>query len=477
MQRLTGADATFLYGETANSRMEVASVVVGDATGLPRGEELLEHSRAYLEPRLHLAPLLRRRLVRVPLALDHPVWIEDPDFDLEFHVRNAALPAPGTMDQLGDLVGRILSRPLDQSRPLWELYVVEGLDGGDRIAVVIKTHHAAVDGVAGFELLTSLIDFEADAAPPPPPERPWEPDPVPTDVELVAGATANLVRQPIRGLKAARRVAKAAVQSRRRTGSATTGLVGSGGAPPTPFNGSLGPHRRVRFLDLSLTHAKTIKEAAGVKLNDVVLAAVGGGLRRYLERHEALPVEPLVAFVPVSTREDGDGDANRTAMVHVPLATDLADPGVRLKTIATDAAEAKGLHAEVGPSFLVDISELSGPAVARAAFRLGEITRINERARIGGNVVVSNIPGSPVPLWTAGARIDRIYPLGPLADGSGLNITLLSYLDTLGFGFVADREMVPDLDDLVDDVAAAFGELLAVFSPPVPSTRAASAGS
>ena len=476
MQRLTGADATFLYGETANSRMEIASVVVGDATGLPRGEELLEHSRAYLEPRLHLAPPLRRRLVRVPLALDHPVWIEDPDFDLEFHLRHIALPAPGSMTQLGDFVGRVLSRPLDHGRPLWELYVVEGVEG-DRIALVIKTHHAAVDGIAGFELLTSLIDFEADAPPPPPPEQPWEPEPVPTDVELIAGATANLVRQPLRGLKAARRVARAAVESRRRTGSATTALVGSGGAPPTPFNGSLGPHRRVRFLDLSLSHAKTIKEAAGVKLNDVVLAAVGGGLRRYLERHDALPVEPLVAFVPVSTRGEGDGDANSTAMVHVPLATDLADPGMRLKTIAKDAAEAKAVHAELGPSFLVDISELSGPAVAAAAFRLGEITRINERTRISGNVVVSNIPGSPVPLWTAGARIERLYPLGPLADGSGLNITLLSYLDNLGFSFVADREMVPDLDDLVDDVAAAFGELMAIFSPPVRSTPADAARS
>jgi diacylglycerol O-acyltransferase len=220
-----------------------------------------------------------------------------------------------------------------------------------------------------------------------------------------------------------------------------------------------------------------VKEAAGVKLNDVVLAAVGGGLRRYLERRGELPVEPLVAFVPVSTRGEGDDDANSTAMVHVPLATDMADPGVRLKTIARDSAEAKAVHADLGPSFLIDISELSGPAVARAAFRLGGITRINERTRISGNVVVSNIPGSPVPLWTAGARIEHLYPLGPLADGSGLNITLLSYLDTLGFSFVADREMVPDLDDLVDDVASAFGELMAVFSPPVRSTRAASAGS
>jgi diacylglycerol O-acyltransferase / wax synthase len=476
VQRLTGADATFLYSETANARMEVASVVIGDGRGLPRGEALLDHARAYLEPRLHLAPLLRRRLVRVPLALDHPVWIEDPDFDLEFHLRHSAIPAPGSMKQLGDVVGRIMSRPLDQNRPLWEMYVIEGLED-DRIALLCKTHHAAVDGVAGFELLTSLIDFEPDAAPPPPPDTPWEPERIPTDVDLVAGAAANLVRQPVRGLKAARRLARTTIDSRRRTGSATTALVGRGGAPPTPFNGTIGPHRRVRFLDIPLSSAKAVKDAAGVKLNDVVLATVAGGLRRYLLRHEALPIEPLVAFVPVSTRGAGGDGANETAMVHVPLHTDLTDPGVRLRSIASDAAEAKALHNELGPTFLVDISELSGPAVAAAALRLGGITRIIERTRIGGNVVVSNIPGSPVPLWTAGAEITALYPLGPLTDGMGLNVTLISYLDKLGFGFVADRELVPDLDDLVDDVGAAFGELTAVFSPPVPSARAAAARS
>lgn len=462
MQRLTGADATFLYGETANSRMEVASVMVVDAAALPRGDELVDHTIAYLEPRLHLAPILRRRLVRVPLSLDHPVWVEDPDFDIEYHVRSSAVPAPGTMDQLGDLVGRLLSRPLDHTRPLWEMYLVEGLEGG-RLAVVTKTHHAAVDGVAGFQLLTSLIDFSADAPPPPPPDEPWRPERLPTDLELVAAAGANLVRQPVRGLKAARRLARTTLDARRRTGSATAAIVSRTGVPPTPFNGPLSPHRRVRFLDLSLPDAKAVKEAAGVKLNDVVLAAVASGLRRYLLGRDALPLDPLVAFVPVSTREQDDDGANRTAMIHVPLATDLADPGVRLKTIAADAAEAKAVHGELGPSVLVDISEISGPTLANVAFRLGEITRINERARISGNVVVSNIPGSPVPLFTAGAPIEAMYPLGPLADGSGLNVTLLSYLDRLGFAFVADRELVPDLDDLVADVACGFAELRELF--------------
>jgi len=462
MQRLTGADATFLYGETANSRMEVTSVLVGDASGLPRGEALLDHARAHLEPRLHLAPMLRRRLVRVPLELDHPVWVDDADFDLEFHLRHAALPAPGTMDQLGDFVARILSRSLDHGRPLWEMYLIEGIEG-DRMALVTKTHHAAVDGVAGFQLLASLVDFEAGASPPPPPDEPWQPERLPSEVELLAGAAANLARQPLKGLKAARRIARSTIDARRATGSATA-AAGLTGAPATRFNHALGPHRRLRFLDLSLSQMKRVKDEAGVKLNDVVLGVVAGGLRRYLDRHGELPSEPLVAFVPVSTRDEGDDSSNRTAMIHVPLATDLADASVRLQSIAKSSAEAKANHTALGPSFLVDISELSGPAIANASFRLAEWTRINERARIGGNVVVSNIPGSPIPLWTAGSEVERIYPIGPLAEGTALNITLASYLDTLGVSILTDRELVPDLDVLVADLRASAEELLDLYT-------------
>jgi WS/DGAT/MGAT family acyltransferase len=458
MERLTGADATFLYGQTRNGHMEVATCIVVDPRDLPAGEALLEHTKAYLEPRLHLAPLLRRRLVRVPLELDHPVWIEDPHFDLDYHVRSAALPAPGTMEQLGDLIGRLLSRPLDHTRPLWEMYLIEGLDGGDKGAVFVKTHHAAVDGVAGFELMASLIDLAADAPPPPPPETPWEPDREPSDLELLAGAAANLTRQPVRGLKAVRRLVRSTVESRRRLGSAMAAL-GSSGAPPTRFNGAIGPHRRTRFFCLDLDAMKAVKSATDAKLNDVVLAVVSGGVRRYLERHDELPDDPLVAFVPVSLRGDGADGANQTSMIHVALATDESDPVKRLARIAEASAEAKAAHAEIGPSVLVDVSELSGPAMAAVAFRLIERARLMERTRAGGNVVVSNIPGPPFQLYTAGAPIEEIYPIGPLAEGSGLNITLLSYLGRIGFSVVADRDLVPDLDDLVDDLRAAFHEL------------------
>ena len=468
MQRLTGADATFLYGETRNAPMEIAACLVFDASDAPRGEELLDEARSFLEARLHVAPPLRRRLVRVPFELDHPLWVEDPDFDIDYHVRQAALPAPGTTRQLADLVGRLLSRPLDHTRPLWELYVIEGLEG-DRGAIVVKSHHAAVDGMAAFQLVAATTDLAPDAEPPAPPEEEWRPDRVPSDVELVAGATLNLVRQPLRGAKAATRVARSAIGARLKHGSASA-LVGEG-APMSRFNQPIGPHRRVRFLDVPLEDVKAVKRAAGVTVNDVVLAIVGGGVRRYLDWHAELPAEPLVAFVPVSMRDDGDGDgdANRTAMVHVPLATDVEDPVERLRRIAASASAAKERFADVGPSPLTDLTAFAGPAVAAGAFRLVEMLRLNERARFGGNVVVSNIPGPPVPLYTAGRRIVGMYPMGPLAQGTGLNITLLSYVDTLGFAVVADRELVPDIDHLVGDLSTAFDELRTAIGPTVRS--------
>jgi diacylglycerol O-acyltransferase / wax synthase len=457
MQRLTGADATFLYGETRHAPMEIASCIVVDASELPRGDALLDKARAFLEPRLHLAPPLRRRLVRVPFELDHPMWVEDPDFDIDYHLRHAALPEPGTMEQLAELIGRLLSRQLDHSRPLWEMYVIEGVEG-DRGAIFVKSHHAAVDGVAAFQLVAALMDLWPDAPVPAPPDEPWQPDELPTDLELVAGAAANLARQPVRGLRATRRLIRTTLQARRDHGSIGA-VVGQSGAPQTRFNGSLTPHRRVRFLDLPMDGVKELKSRTGTKVNDVVLAVVGGALRRYLQRHDELPDEPLLAFVPVSARADDTGDANATTMMYVPLATDEPDPRRRLDQVAAGSAEAKNRLADTGPSALVDVTEYTGPALAAQAFRLAEALRLNERVRLGGNVVVSNIPGPPVPLYTTGARVDHIYPIGPLTDGSGLNITLLSYLGNLGVAVNTDRELVPDVDDLVEDLQEAYAEL------------------
>ena len=451
MQRLSGADATFLYLQNARSHMEVAAVVVLDPSAVEDGFSF-DRAREVIESRLHLVPPFRRRLVHVPFELDTPRWIEDPDFDLDYHVRRAALPTPGGPDELATFAGDVLSRPLDRSRPLWELHLDEGLDDG-RIAVVSKTHHAAVDGVSGAELLASLVDLEPDAPDPEPREEPWRPEREPSDLELLASSVETLVRQPVRGIRAVRRLVRALVRSR---GSSPP-------SPPSPFNVTVTPHRRVHFLDVPFDDLKAAR-TDGATVNDVLLAAVGGALRDYLDKRGELPDEPLVAFVPVSTRDEAAGaeGGNETSVVFATLATDVDDPARRLRVIHEAMDVAKQQHADVGATTITDLTELAGPAAAALVGRLVSRLRINERTRISANVVVSNIPGPPVPLYIAGASVEAIYPLGPVADGSALNITAMSYQGRMHLGLSADRATVPDLPVLGDLLRAKLDELVAV---------------
>ena len=458
MQRLSGADATFLYLQNARSHMEVAAVVVLDPSGVEGGFSF-ERAREVVASRLHLVPPFRRRLVHVPFELDTPRWIEDPDFDLDYHVRRAALPAPGGPGELATFAGDVVSRPLDRSRPLWELHVVEGLEDG-RIAVVSKTHHAAVDGVSGAELLASLVDLEPDAPDPDPPEEPWQPERVPSELELVAGSIETLVRQPLRGVRATRRLVRAVVRNQlsRRSGDAP-----SAASPPSPFNVTVTPHRRVHLLDVPFDDLRQAR-TDGATVNDVLLAAVGTALRDYLGKRDELPEEPLVAFVPVSTREEAAGNAggNETSVVFATLATDLDDPAERLRVIHQAMDTAKQQHADVGATTITDLTEIAGPAAAALAGRIVSRFRINQRTRISANVVVSNIPGPPVPLYIAGATVEAIYPLGPVADGSALNITAMSYQGRMFIGLAADRATVPDLAQLGDLLRSAIDDLVAV---------------
>jgi diacylglycerol O-acyltransferase len=464
VERLSGADATFLYTETPRTPMEVATCLVIDTSTQPRGDALRLRVRDHLEARLHLAPPLRRRLVRVPFELDHPVWVEDPHFDLDHHLHHLAMPSPGTLDQLAELIAPILSRPLDRSRPLWEIHLIEGLEG-DQGALFVKTHHAAIDGVAGFELLSTLVDLSADAPPPPPPEDPWVPDREPNDLELVTGAVADLARQPLRATRAAARLVTGAVRSQRR-GDSPVAALGATSAPRSPFNRRLGSRRHLRFTDLDLGELRAVKEAAGVKLNDVVLAVVGGALRRYLLRLGELPDRSLVAFVPVTLRTGDAAGANLTSVVYVELATDEDDPARRLARVAAAATDAKAAHAELGPPALVDLTELTGPAVGSLVGRLWIATRFNERTRMAGNVVVSNIPGIDVPLYAGGAEVRRILPVGPVTDGTGLNLTMLSYRDRLELSVFGDRDAIVAPDRLVEDLHAAHEELRSAIVAP-----------
>jgi len=461
MQRLTGLDASFLYLETPSSHMHVAGLMILDPDGAAEGVTL-ERVREVYGQRLHLAPPFRRKLATVPFGLHHPLWIEDPDFDIDFHVRGTALPSPGSDEQLATLVGRLVAQPLDRTRPLWEVWVIEGLQGG-HVACLTKVHHAAIDGASGNELTVALLDLTAEVAIHEPEEE-WVPDRVPSDVEKLGYAATSLARQPLRVAKAGWKTAGTALALRRRNRSEPnlTPPPSPFAAPRTPFNMAITPRRSYAFTSVSLPTVRAVKAATGSTVNDVVLALCAGALRSYLEEHGELPEDPLVAMVPVSVRpaELKDTMGNQVSSTFTSLATDVDDPLERLEVIHRCMVQVKEQQNVIGAEVLADWAEFAAPAVAGSAARLYSRTKMAGRHRPLFNVTISNVPGPPFPLYSIGARMVANYPIGPIMDGGGLNMTVMSYLDNLDFGLLACPDVLPDVSQLADGLQAALGELV-----------------
>ncbi len=460
MQRLSGLDATFLYLETPNNHMHVASTAVFDPSTVPGGYSF-DKVKELVASRLHLLPPFRRRLVEIPMQLHHPMWIEDPDFDIDYHVRRAALPSPGGEEELAEFAADVMSRPLDRSRPLWEMYVVEGLKDG-MIASVTKTHHAAIDGVSGNELTVNLLDFQPEPIETEP-DTEWKPDRVPTDVELVGWALNSLSRQPLLGLKAARRTIEAAVTLRRRNRQPNiTPPPAPFAAPRTSINGAITPHRKFAFAQLPLADVKSVKNGLGGTVNDVVLALCAGALRGYLDDRGETPDAPLVAMVPISVRtEDLKGAmGNQVSQMLVSLATDIDDPVERLHTISAGTAHAKDQEKAIGAETLMNWAEFAAPAVAARAARLYANMKLADRHRPLFNVTISNVPGPDFPLYSAGSRMLAMYPMGPIMDGGGLNMTVMSYMGSMCFGLVACRETVPEVWSIAAGLQRSLDDLL-----------------
>jgi WS/DGAT/MGAT family acyltransferase len=460
MQRLTGLDASFLYMETPHNLMHVASVTVFDPSTVPGGYAY-EKVRQLVQDRLPQLPPFRRRLVEIPFQLHHPLWIEDPDFDLDYHIRRAALPSPGGADELAAFTSEVMSRPLDRDRPLWEMYVVEGLADG-RIAAVTKTHHAAIDGVSGAELTVNLLDLGPEPAPPTESD-PWKPDRVPTDIELVGYALQSLAQQPLAAIKAFRRTMETVLTLRRRNRAPdVVPPPGFFDAPKTFINAPISPHRKIAFAQAELDEIKQIKRLAGATVNDVVLAVCAGALRRYLAHRGEDPVESLVALVPISVRTDNQKGTmgNKVSGMLVSLATIIDDPVERLHAITAATTNAKEQDKAIGADVLMDWAEFMAPAVANRAARLLSNTVVADRMRPLFNVTISNVPGPPFPLYSAGSRMEAIYPLGPITDGMALNITVMSYLTTVFFGIVGCREVTGDVDLLAHWLHESADELL-----------------
>ena len=459
--RLTGLDAAFLYLETPTNHMHVGGVLVLDPSTTPSGSLTREDMARFMEPRLHLAAPFRRRLAWVPFNLDHPVWIEDPDFDLDLHVRRAALPSPGGMAELAEFAGDVMGRPIDRNHPLWELWVVEGLEGG-RVAVITKTHHAAIDGVSGAELAAAILQLTPDQEAPDAP-RPWRAEREPSDLRLLVQAGLRQAATPLSVARLGRQAFDSAtalfkVARTRKEEPPPAPFT----APSTPFNGSIGPRRAVALSTMPLEDLKRVKNALGGTVNDVVLACVAGSLRRFLLRRDEAPERPLVAMVPISVRaEEQRGQmGNQVSAMLAALPVEEPDTLQRLRRISASTAGAKEQHGALGANTLQQLAELAPGGVASLAARLYTRTRAADRHRPIWNLVVSNVPGPRFPLYCAGARVEAFYPLGPVHEMVGLNVTLFSYEQDVFVGVNADRGLVPDVDDVCEGMGEALQELV-----------------
>ncbi len=469
--RLTGLDSSFLHLEDGGSHMHVGACVVFD--GVPPAYADLVAS---LGARLELIPRYRQRLMFVPLDQGRPVWVDDPQFRLPFHIRHTALPGPGTDAQLRRLTGRIFSQGLDRGRPLWELWLIEGLGGG-RFALLSKTHHALIDGVAGVDIASVIFDARPDAAPATAlPTEPWSPKPLPTRAQLLADALLERATGPGHAVRGARAVMGGPRDLATRARGALIGLgalalAGLDPAPRTPFNRPIGPHRRFTWVDGSLAELRTVREALGGTVNDAVLAAVAGALGAYMRRHgDETDGVLLKALVPVSVRIPSDNVAlgNRVAAMRAPLPVGIRDPAERLAVIAETMTEAKRSGQVVGAQALTGLSGFASPTlVAQAA-------RLQARQRLF-NIVISNVPGPQTPLYLLGRRMRAIYPLVPLAANTALGIAVVSYDGALGFGLSADYDVVGDLEMLAGDLRRAIKELLNAAGKAARESRSSSA--
>lgn len=468
MEQLSGQDASFVYLETQNTPMHIGSVAIYDPSTAPGGKVRFKDILRHIESRLGGARSFRQKLVRVPFDLDHPYWIEDPSFDLEYHVRHIALPKPGDWRQLCIQVARLHARALDLSKPLWEFWIVEGLDNIDGLppgcfALVSKVHHAAIDGMSGVEMSAAVHDLEPkaveDAS-----NAQWSPEKDPPVGELLFRSWLNSIRQPMRFAETFAKSMPGMARLARQVSGGDVSLAGTRMAPKTIFNTTVGPHRVWDAVALPLKDIRVIKDSLpGATVNDAILTVIGGGLRHYLLQRDALPKESMSAMAPISVRADGEKAAlgNLVSAMVVNLGTHIADPRERLAYIHGEAKNSKAMTNAVGARTLTEYSQLIPSGLAGLGARL--YTRLgaaNAHAPVF-NCVATNVPGSPVPLYFAGAKMLKMMGFGPVFDGMGLINAIYSYAGDIAIGFTSDRDMMPDPSNYAAALRTSFEELRA----------------
>ena len=466
MQQLSGLDTSFLYLESVSTPMHIGSLAIYDQASSPGGRVTFKGILEFFESRMHLARVFRQRLASVPLGLDKPFWVDDPHFDLEFHVRHIALPHPGDWRQLCIQAARLHARPLDLNKPLWEVTVIEGLDNVANVpkgafALVSKFHHAAIDGVAGTEIAAAIHDLGAAPANPPETQL-WEPGRQPTGLELLGRSALGSVHVPGR----IGRLASHAAPSLRKlvTGVRGREITPPSRAPRTRFNNNVGPHRVFDGRTFALDDVRTIRHASeGVTVNDVIVTVCGGALRKYLLAKDELPETSLIAMAPRSIRtSDQSGAAgNRVTAMSLPVRSDIEDPLERLAAVSDESRAAKQFTDTAGRNLGPDLADLIPPPAGQMAARLWSGAKLAERLPPLFNTVITNVPGPNIPIYSMGARMVRNYGLGPCVHGIGLFQPVLSYNGEITISAVACRDMMPDPAFYSQCLKDAFDELLA----------------
>lgn len=468
MRQLTGLDASFLYMETPNAPMHIAGLGIYDQSTAPGGKLRFKEIVDNIHRRILELPTMTQRLVKVPFDMDHPYWVTDGTFDPEFHIRHIALPKPGDWRQLCIQVSRINARPLDRDRPLWEIYIIEGLDNVEGVpkgsfAMFSKVHHAAVDGTSSVEMSVAMHDLTADF------KRSHKApmvklDNKPTTAELLARSTLNNIRTPFHFVSVARNTipgfAKAAISMGRGELHRVRDI------PRTRFNGAVSPHRVFDAINVPLDEVKAIKNSIpGATVNDVAIAIVGGAMRKYLAHHDELPETSMAAMAPINVRSDRDASAgNIVSAMTVKIRSDISDAGERLQAVHEGTRDAKELTNAVGAKAMTDYTNMMPAKLVSEAARLSTRLGLANRMRPSYNCVITNVPGPPIPIFSTGAKMVATYGTGPVVDGLGLFHAVGSYCGQFMISATCCRAMMPDPGFYRECMQTSFDELLASVS-------------
>ena len=470
LKQLSAQDAQFLYTQTANNLTHIMGVYIYDPSTAPGGFVRFKDIIRHVESRVHTSPLFKRRLHRLPFDMDHPYWVEDEHFDIEAHMSHARLPEPADWRQFCIAVARYFSKPMDMNRPLWDIYIIEGLDRIPGIppgsfAMLHRVHHAAVDGASGAHAFIAMSDIDTQGTPaiaePPPIEDLGK---APSSAEIVSRAWSASLQSPVKFMNALMKMSPALISAARKS-VADGGMTA--GVPDTRFNAPVGPHKMFDATLVSLADiAEVRKKVPGATVNDVVLTTCGGALRKYLARHKELPKESLVAVAPINLRGKGgkaSKPGNQVSAMSVPIRSDIADPLERLAAIRDYTVEAKEAKAGISARVMTDLSQHIPGATMAAVARLLTSERFAVR---GTNLFISNVPGAQVPLYLAGARLVQQYGLAPLANNMGLFIATPSYNGQISFSIISERAVMPDIAFFRECIDASFADLMAAAPKP-----------